>query len=398
MTFPNLVIASLPGVGGVNPYIDLFYNALSPHGVTLYQPPVVDSDWGRNHFKSINALHFHWPEYIWRQSPPPRERSHFRSYVRTHFPGAWRIYRISDSLSRLERVKRAHVLKNRALSLLNFRQFLRQAKHARVRIIWTAHNLESHENFDVVDRAGFRLLARYADLIICHGSYSKLSLERTHRPKCPIVVMPHGNYDGIYPPPRPRELVLAELGLDSKIPVVGCVGAIRGYKGVDLACQAVKTLEGSVQLLCAGAPHGLFSLQEFQSLIDSTPGAVFVPRQLTNEEFSDYCAACDVILLPYRKITGSGALLASLTMARGVVASDLAFFREILAGTPDAGILVEPGSAKALADGIKQYLGLSRARREYAARELAKTFDWSHVIAPVVAEMKSLRQQGSDVR
>ena len=61
--------------------------------------------------------------------------------------------------------------------------------------------------------------------------------------------MYHGNYDGVYPAPRSRETVRREIGLDAEKPVVGCLGYIRHYKGVDIACAAMERLRGRVQLL-----------------------------------------------------------------------------------------------------------------------------------------------------
>lgn len=382
-----LIISSLPGLGGANPYVDLFYNALQPHGIKLYAEPVIDHAWGSNHFKHIDAIHIHWPEYIWRQTPHTRTPNPFRRFLRTYVPGIWRAFDIIDRFGRLEQVRRMQKVKSRWLSLLRFYRFLRQASRANVRVIWTLHNLESHESFDLVDQVGFRLLTRFSNLIICHSDYSKKSCIKTYRPRCPVVIMPHGNYDGIYPPPRPRDQVLTELGLDPTLPVAGCVGALREYKGFDLACQAIMSLGGRVQLLCAGAPHHHFPLAEFEQFIDSTPGAVLVAHLLTDQEFSDYCAASDVILLPYRKITGSGALLAALTLRRGVVATDLPFFREMLNEYPDAGVLVEPENTVALAKGIEQYLAIGHIRRESATRNLAEAYDWSRVITSVVTEL-----------
>lgn len=393
MAADRFVIASLPGRGRANPYVDLFYNALLPHGIDLYSEPLIDLEWGSTHFQNIDAIHFHWPEYIWRQTPPSRPQSRLRRLLRAHVPGIWRVFDLVDRLGRLKVAGKMRKLRDRSLCLQNFRSFLRQAKQANVRVIWTLHNMESHENWDVVDGAGFRLLARVADLVICHSDDAKARFLKTHKPNGSVVVMPHGNYDGIYPAPRPREQILRELGLDPKLPVVGCVGALRTYKGFDLACQAIKSLGGKVQLLCAGAPHHHFPLHEFEQSIDSTPGAILVARQLTEQEFADYCAASDVILLPYRKITGSGALLAALTLERGVVASDLTFFREVLNGFPDAGILVKPENTAALAEGIKQYLAMDKKHRQTAARRLADSYDWSHVIAPVVTVINHWRSE-----
>src|SRR4051794_33359304 len=60
--------------------------------------------------------------------------------------------------------------------------------------------------------------------------------------------------------------------------------------------------------------------------------------------------------IPYREITGSSALMSAVTFHRGVVASDLPFFRETLMGEPDAGRLALPDDPDALARTIPDYL------------------------------------------
>ena len=57
---------------------------------------------------------------------------------------------------------------------------------------------------------------------------------------------------------------------------------------------------------------------------------------VSDQAYSDIVAAADAVLLPYRKITGSAVLLAAWTLGRGVVASDLPYFREMADGEPES--------------------------------------------------------------
>ena len=384
------IVASLPGPGLRNPYVDLFYEALRSHGVEIYAEPIIDIAWGQTHFSAIDALHFHWPEYIWR-SRPPRRAGPLQRFARGHVPGAWRVL---DVLERRAAGPKAPTAVGRAWTkwrgLRRFRAFLDSARDAGVAIVWTLHNLQSHEEWDLFDRIGFGVLARRASMVICHGGFAREAFHARYGDKVPAVVMPHGNYDGVYPAPRPRAAVLAELGLDPTRPIVGCVGAIRAYKGIDVACDAVRRLDGRVQLLCAGALHPSFPRERVEQASRDIPGAALVPRPLTDQEFADLCSACDALLLPYRQITGSGALLAALTLGRAVVASDLPYFREILADHPQAGQLVRVGDAQAVADAIERLLLVPQQERERAARQLAAQFAWPTVVLPVAAAMRDL--------
>lgn len=386
----KLIISSLPGAGETNPYIDLFYRALSPYGVALYPPPEIDLDWAAEHFQHIDALHFHWPEYIWRDYWEPPRTNPVRRFLRAHVPGAWRVFDSVERLWSIEELSPLRNQRNKWLRLTTFLKFVRMARRANVRIIWTLHNLESHEHWQFVDRIGFRRLAALADLIVCHSKHAKETCEKTYRPRCPVVVMPHGNYDGVYPPPRPRDVVLAELGLDPQLPVAACIGALRDYKGFDIACHAIRELHGTVQFLCAGAPHPDFHLERLQRLVAGTSGAVMVARRLTDQEFSDYTSASDIVLLPYRKITGSGALLAALTLGRSVVATDFPFFREVLGRSPHAGKLARACAAEDLAARIEELLAIPEEQRTKAARALAEQYSWPRVIEPVARGLSEI--------
>lgn len=386
------VVSSMPGSGGQNPYIDMYFQALRSSGVILSTPPEISLEWVETNLSGIDALHFHWPEYIWRDRYPRRSVGSVARFLRALVPGAWRFLDYSNRLAQSPRLRVLQNYRRKWLNIEDFSNFLRVSHSRNVSVIWTLHNLESHEHWDFLDRRGFSVLARAADLIICHSQHARDACLRKYRPHCPLVVMPHGNYVGVYPPARPREVVLRELGLDPHLPVVGCVGMLRDYKGLDLAFEAVARLSGRVQLICAGGPHPSYDVEALRAKASGMSSAALVARSLSDQEFADYCAACDVMLFPYRKITGSGALLAALSLRRGVVASDLPYFRELLAGHPDAGVLVPPGDVAALARAIESFLAIDPSRRTIAARDLADQFAWEKVIPPVAAALQALRK------
>jgi glycosyltransferase involved in cell wall biosynthesis len=100
--------------------------------------------------------------------------------------------------------------------------------------------------------------------------------------------------------------------------------------------------------------------------------------------------ASDIVLLPYRSVTGSGAALAALTLGRGVVASSMPFFVNLLRGHPSAGRVVESGDPRPLAQAILAFLEVPADERERAARGLAARFAWADVVAPVAESLRGL--------
>ncbi len=267
-------IAYWPDCGTGNPYQRLFYNALKFRGVDFWNAAVIDERWLKNTAHELDAIHIHWPEGLWRQ----------------HGPGPT----------------------GAAWGVIGLWRFLRLAKRLGLKRIWTVHNLEHHEGVDWIDCIGYRTLAKESDLLICHSHGAAKALLQRDRPKGRVVMMPHGNYDGIYPSPRPRDIVLKELGLNPERPVVCCVGMIRHYKGVDVAVNAMRSLSGQIQIIIGGLPH-LYDTRGLANSQAGLNGTALVARTLSEQEFADIVGASEAVLLPYRKITGSGTLLAALT-------------------------------------------------------------------------------------
>ena len=350
---PLFSIAAFPA--GVtrwqNPYFTLFHAALAKRGISVSDDLEIDLNWIEAHGDRVDAVHLHWPEYYWRR----------------HFAGT----------SRLQRAARA------SDSLLRLHRFVRAARRRRVQCIWTLHNLEPHEGAYRWDRYGYRLLAHDCDLVICHSQSAARDVRDTYRPRGRVVVMPIGDPAPAYPRARSRDEVLAELHLDPQRPVVSCLGRLRPYKGLDVACGAVERLNGRVQLIIGGARDGLLDASPIFSAIGRMSGVV-IDRELTDQEFADLTAASDAILLPYRAITGSSALLSALGLGRGVVTSDLPYFREILAGEPEAGMVVSGWDTASWANALLEYLECPAAVRNRAALRLAARYHWDRCVEPLV--------------
>ena len=339
-----------------NPYFTLCHAALARHGISVSDDLQIDPRWLNARRGSLHAIHLHWPERFWRQG---------------RFANWSRLRRAGVACDRLRQLSR----------------FIRTARRLGMQSIWTVHNIEPHEGAYRWDYYGYRLLARQCDLVICHSQSAVRDLCAAYQPRARVVVMPLGDPAPAYPPARPRVDVLRELRLDSQRPVVACLGRLRRYKGLDLACAAFERLNGRVQLIIGGPRHDGFDLSGILATIARTRGAVLIDKRLTDQEFADLTGASDVMLLPYNTITGSGALLAALGLGRGVVASDLPYFQEILAPEPDAGVTVPDRSADAWANAIVRYLDRPAAVRRHAALRLAARYDWDRCVERMVSAL-----------
>jgi beta-1,4-mannosyltransferase len=335
-----------------SPYYAMFYGAMRSHGVIPVGTLELTPQWAAA--PTADVIHVHWPDGLWRQ----RGKNAVARWRGTRRLAAW----------------------------------FAAVKQQGCTIAWTAHNLGAHEGGDWIDARGYRILAQAADVVICHSEWSADQVRRVYRPPGDLVIMPHGNFDGHYPPPGSREAALMTVGLDPRRPVVSCLGYLRAYKGLELACAAVARLNG-VQLLIGGPRFPKYDLDPLRRALSQVPGAVLLDRRLTDQEFADLTAASDLTLLPYSAVTTSGVLMSSWSLGTAVVASDLPFFREAIPDGGAWGRLFTAGDPGSFADAITALLQTPSEARRAAARYMADKYSWQTCVRPVAHWLSEQRHR-----
>ncbi len=331
-----------------NPYFELYHEALARHGITVEAGDVNDA-YLRQRGPALDAFHIQWcPESIWRL--------------------------------------RGEATADRLRGIVGLVRFLRLNRALGLNLLWTVHDLEHHEGADWIDRLGYRVLAHYADLTMCHSEWCREQvLARFHIRPERLLHFPHGNYDGAYPSPRPASEVRAEWQIAPDRRLLLCFGFVRPYKGADLAIEALLQSGEPYELIIAGPPTDPPFIAQLRARAGDDPRIHFHVRTLDDQQIADLIHASDCALFPYRKITGSGALAAALTLGTGVVTSALPYFSETLAPEPLAGEQFPAGDAKGLAEALSRYFARSPAERGRAARRLADRYAWDTVVTPVVS-------------
>ena len=273
----------------------------------------------------------------------------------------------------------------RLRGVVGFWKFLRIARRLGIRVLWTLHDIEHHEGSGLIDRLGCRLLAGAADLCICHDKWAANQLMRRYGGRADrIVIMPHGNYDGVFPDPQPRVETLHHLGVPEGRKLLLCQGNVRPYKRFDLAIEAARLLGEEYHLIVAGhAPEAAWG-EALQRQAAGLGNVTLLLERFSDQTLADLACAADCFVLPYQRITGSGALLTAATLGRGVVASDLPYFRKHWLVEPESCVLFTPGEAPALASAVRTFFDCGSLIRGQAARRLADRFDWDRVVQPVV--------------
>lgn len=237
------------------------------------------------------------------------------------------------------------------------RFLLAVARMRRIRIVWTAHNVDAHESrHPRLEESFRRLFLRRVSGFHFLSDYSRQLLVERYPDsiKGISIVTVHPDYSSIASPVS-RQQARKRLGIDHDGPIVGFVGTVSRYKGVTRLVDVYisqSVSPSAFQLLIAGKPNA--DLKDWVDSIRNTPGIIVVDRQLSQEDLTAAYCASDVIALPYENITNSGSAVMAMTLGIPLLVPDRPPMRE-LAGKAPAGtvnFLDDPLTSESLLSGL----------------------------------------------
>ena len=257
-----------------------------------------------------------------------------------------------------------------------------------VRLIWTAHNLQPHETHH--PDWGFlvyRCVARWSGRIIAHSHAARNLLEASYGALPDCVVVPHGNYIGLYGPQRDRAQSRAALGLPPHGRVLLNFGALRRYKGVEDLLAAFARLPAHERgtLLIAGTAKDRAYATVIRQQAEAIHGVRLDLRYIPDAELPTYLAGANLVVLPYHALLTSGILLWALSYARAVVAPAFGPVGELICEGRE-GFLFTPGEQDSLRAALERALAHPNLDAlGQAGLASAREFDWQK-IATATAE------------
>lgn len=276
-----------------------------------------------------------------------------------------------------------------------FLRDMRAFKEAGGRIIWTVHNLVSHESpyLDLEKRLINEVIA-LADTIHVHSAASVSEIrEHFDIPREKVRVAPHGSYLGVYSDyidkPRAREA----LSLQENDEVAVFAGQVRPYKGIEELIAAFQTLATSrpnLKLIIGGE----VKYDGFDKLFEHLPGEmreriIIFDRFLDESELQVLYRAADIAVYPYTSILTSGSMLLALSFGVPTVVPAVGMTSQVLnAHQPNAqkgGIAYDGSDPSALVEAMRTMLDQSE-QASIAAFQVARDQQWVG-LSEIVSEL-----------
>lgn len=229
--------------------------------------------------------------------------------------------------------------------------FLKLFKYVRpkLKIILTVHNVFPHDlspRGREIYKKRFLKIGKCIDGYIVHLESAKEEFITSFGIEPSKV---HVAYHGIYIADNYNHIDKPKNGL---IEIV-MFGKHTKYKGADILIEALQLMPDAYKKKVHASIIGTTDQELYAQYIGKAKslGISWINRFVSDDELYSAIGQSDLILLPYRKISQSGALLLALSYRKPVLTSRLPSFVETMKGYP-SDYFFEPDNPRALAEMI----------------------------------------------
>ncbi len=309
-----------------NPYNYLIYKNIEETGHLVYEFDFNIKNFARYLFSSkYDILHIHWPTNILTYS------------------------------TFLQASRR----------LLMFKCFIKTIKLLGKKIVWTVHNLESHESeHPKLQQKLNNFLYKNTDGFISLNASGLNTIKRstTLTKKQKFVYISHPLYTNYYPNHFNKAESRAKLAIAENKQVFLFLGQIRRYKNILGLIKAFKELElANKFLLIAGNVHKELD-DELTAAVANQDNILLKNSFITDNDLHLYLNSADLVVTPYSKIFNSGSVFLNLSFNRPTLAPKTDTFIELRKQFGDGYIRLYEGElqAKDLVENLQSAINLGR--------------------------------------
>jgi glycosyltransferase involved in cell wall biosynthesis len=264
-----------------------------------------------------------------------------------------------------------------------FRRLARLAPETRRVLL--CHNLEDHES-GVLKR--FLTLGAFsaANAFLVHSEKDRAEISRRF-PRQPVAALPLPALD----PGGDRDAARERLGVEG--PLALFLGLVRRYKGVETLLEAAPRIVRETGARIAVVGEVFPDAGELSRLCKASPVAeriLWKDEYVSEEEMGLWLAACDVVVLPYRKVSGSAIAARAIGARRAIAAAEVGGLKDIV--VPGVtGELFAPGDAGGLADAVGRVLARGLAAYAPGLDRAAAETAWPRYAEKILSFIAALR-------
>lgn len=250
-----------------------------------------------------------------------------------------------------------------------------------IKTVWTVHNKYNHEEHHVqLDLLNSRILAKIVNVLKVESQGAKLEIQKLYKVAnaSKIITIPEGNYIDIYPNTIASVNSRQSLGLGVDDLVFLHLGQIRPYKGVTELIEAFKRLDASrAKLLIAGKPYNDEIAEDVLRRCDKNENIKTVFEFIPDDEIQVYMNAADVVVLPYRDILTSGAVILAMSFGKPAIAPAIGCIPDVLDNK--GSFLYDPSAKDGLLRAMQLALDADLIKMGEHNFELAKQLRWDDI-------------------
>lgn len=255
-------------------------------------------------------------------------------------------------------------------------------KRAGVKVVWTVHNLVSHDTQNACLELWIRRrLAQSVDQLIVHNESSKVAVSELYRsPLSCISVIPIGHYRGVYPPGINAVEARRLLNLPDTGHVFLWQGILRPYKGVKTLIKTWiqhQNVFTDHTLLVAGPAFDEDYANQISALIASYSNIRLSLVFIEDNRLPLFFSAASVVVLPFKQILTSSSLMLAMSYGKPVIAPRIGGIPETV-GEADA-LLYEPEDELGLLSAMNKSLEINLTELSRATEKVCDLNGWSHI-------------------
>ncbi|MEP2651769.1 MAG: hypothetical protein ABJH06_07215 [Paraglaciecola sp.] len=284
---PGRTLYFLPDYSHGNPYQSLLYQNFKQLGVEAKGLSESDSiNLNLSQFESGDVLHIHWINVFFNNQT-------------------------TDTL---------HVVLEDVLSKL------RLLKKKGVKVVWTVHNRQNHEQLNLDIEYNFRNeLSKLCDVVLLHHPLIEIEIKDWLDENANVQIVEHGLYQDTYKNDIVRADARKKIGINDEKLTIATLGKIKEYKDlvpkVQVFKKAILDNRFSANFLIAGKIFCKKTLAEIKSFKNDS--VKVVNKFIDDDEVQLYLNSADYVLLSYRDILTSGGFFQAMSFSKRVLAPSL---------------------------------------------------------------------------